>query len=58
MAATTNPLARLGVGLAIVPAAMTTAAIRARSVFLIESSMLTTIYMNARQRNALIKIKA
>jgi hypothetical protein len=58
MAATTAPFAWLGVGAAIVPAAMTVAALRASSVFLIESSMLSIIYMAARQRNALIKIKA
>jgi hypothetical protein len=40
MAATTNPLARLGVGVAIVPAAMTAAAHRARNIFLTDSSIL------------------
>jgi hypothetical protein len=38
IAATTSPLARLGVGAAIVPAAITAAAHKARYVFLIDFS--------------------
>lgn len=58
MAATTNPLARLGVGVAMVPAAMTAAAHRARSVFLIESSISMLFCSAVSQCGTLMKIKA
>jgi hypothetical protein len=41
MAATVAAFAWLGVGAAMVPAAITVAALRARSVFLIKSSIIT-----------------
>jgi len=53
----TSPFAWLGVGAAIVPPAITVAALRPRSVFLIEPSILTFFHRAALHRTALIKIK-